>query len=68
MTGPIECTRRTVLRFAWAGMVAVGALSVKPLLDYLTSNEDQPRSPLVSYDKSLKEKQTGSMFRIHGFG
>ncbi|AFM42164.1 Rieske Fe-S protein [Desulfosporosinus acidiphilus SJ4] len=56
MTGPIECTRRTVLRFAWAGMVAVGALSVKPLLDYLTSNEDQPRSPLVSYDKSLKEK------------
>ncbi|WP_088187223.1 ubiquinol-cytochrome c reductase iron-sulfur subunit [Desulfosporosinus sp. FKA] len=56
MAKQIECSRRTVLRFAWAGMVAVGGLSVKPLVDYLTSKEDQPRSPLVSYAKSLEEK------------
>ncbi|WP_088226463.1 ubiquinol-cytochrome c reductase iron-sulfur subunit [Desulfosporosinus sp. FKB] len=56
MAGQIECSRRTVLRFAWSGMVAVGALSVKPLVDYLTSKEDQPRTSLVAYEKSLVEK------------
>ncbi|TGE32108.1 ubiquinol-cytochrome c reductase iron-sulfur subunit [Desulfosporosinus sp. Sb-LF] len=50
-----EWTRRAVLRLAWVGIVAAGALTIKPLAEYLTSNEDRVRSPLVFYDKPLDE-------------
>ncbi|OLN32798.1 ubiquinol-cytochrome c reductase iron-sulfur subunit [Desulfosporosinus metallidurans] len=50
-----EWTRRAVLRLAWVGIVAAGALTIKPLAQYLTNNEDRLRSPLVFYDKPLDE-------------
>jgi len=48
-------TRRSVLRLAWVGIVAASALTIKPLVQYLTSNEDRLRSSLVVYDKPLDE-------------
>ena len=48
-------TRRSVLHLAWVGVVAASALTFKPLIQYLTSDEDQLRSPLVVYEKSLEE-------------
>lgn len=53
MTQQIEWSRRAVLRFAWVGVVAASVLSIKPLVEYLTSKEDRLRSPLVFYDKPL---------------
>ncbi len=50
-----EWTRRAVLRLAWVGIVAAGALTIKPLAEYLTSDEDRLRSPLVFYNKPLEE-------------
>ncbi|MDQ7095884.1 ubiquinol-cytochrome c reductase iron-sulfur subunit [Desulfosporosinus sp. PR] len=47
MTRQLIWSRRAILRLAWAGAVAAGALTVRPLAQYLTSEEDQPRSPLV---------------------
>ena len=50
-----DWTRRAVLHLAWVGIVAAGALTIKPLAEYLTSNEDRLKSPLVFYDKPLDE-------------
>ena len=55
MARQLEWTRRSVLRLAWVGIVAASALTFKPLIQYLTSDEDQLRSPLVLYEKSLEE-------------
>lgn len=55
MARQLEWTRRSVLRLAWVGIVAASALTVKPLIQYLTSDEDQLRSPLVFYEKSLEQ-------------
>ncbi|HEY8909433.1 MAG TPA: ubiquinol-cytochrome c reductase iron-sulfur subunit [Desulfosporosinus sp.] len=55
MARQLEWTRRSVLRLAWVGIVAASALTFKPLIQYLTSDEDQLRSPLVFYEKSLAE-------------
>jgi len=49
-----QWTRRGVLRLAWTGIVATGILSLAPLVQYLRSDEDQPQSPLVSFDKELE--------------
>lgn len=46
-------TRRAVLRLAWVGVIAAGALTIEPLVKYLTSKEDRLRSPLVEYDLPL---------------
>lgn len=50
-----EWTRRAVLRLAWAGIISAGALSIEPLVKYLTNDEDQLRSPLVAFKKPLTE-------------
>ena len=55
MARQLEWTRRSVLRLAWVGIVAASALTFKPLIQYLTSDEDQQRSPLVVYQKPLEE-------------
>ena len=55
MARQLEWTRRSVLRLAWVGIVAASALTFKPLILYLTSNEDQLRSPIVVYEKPLGE-------------
>ncbi|WP_407308478.1 ubiquinol-cytochrome c reductase iron-sulfur subunit [Desulfosporosinus sp. SB140] len=55
MTRQLIWSRRAVLRLAWAGVVAGSALTVRPLVQYLTSKEDRPRSPLVFYDKVPEE-------------
>ena len=48
-----EWTRRAVLRLAWGGIIAAGALTIEPLVKYLTSQEDRIHSPLVVYNKPL---------------
>ena len=48
-----EWTRRAVLHLAWGGIIAAGVLSVKPLVQFLTSDEDQPKSPLLSFKKPV---------------
>ena len=48
-----EWTRRAVLRLAWVGVIAASALTIEPLVKYLTSKEDRLRSPLVEYDLPL---------------
>lgn len=55
MARQIEWSRRAVLRFAWVGVVAASALSIKPLVQYLTSKEDRLHSPLVYYGKVPEE-------------
>lgn len=54
MAKDVQWTRRAVLRLAWTGVIATGILSLEPLVQYLTSDEDQPQSPLVFYDKELE--------------
>ncbi|SPF31517.1 Rieske domain protein [Candidatus Desulfosporosinus infrequens] len=48
-----EWTRRAVLRLAWGGIIVAGALTIEPLVKYLTSQEDRLQSPLVLYTKPL---------------
>lgn len=55
MARQLILSRRAVLRFAWAGVVAAGALTVRPLAQYLTSKEDQLHSPIVVYDRVLEK-------------
>lgn len=55
MTNQLEWTRRAVLRLAWVGIIAASALTIEPLVKYLTSKEDRLRSPLVEYNKPLDE-------------
>ena len=50
-----EWTRRAVLRLAWVGIIAASALTIEPLVKYLTSKEDRLQSPLVAYNKPLVE-------------
>ena len=50
-----EWTRRAVLRLAWVGIIAASALTIEPLVKYLTSKEDRLQSPLVAYNKPLTE-------------
>jgi len=49
----LEWTRRAALRLAWLGVIAASALTIEPLLKYLTSKEDRLQSPLVAYNKPL---------------
>lgn len=53
MPKQLEWTRRAVLRLAWVGVIAASALTIEPLVKYLTSKEDRLRSPLVEYNKPL---------------
>jgi len=55
MPKQLEWTRRSVLRLAWVGIIAASALTIEPLVEYLTSKEDRLRSPLVEYNKPLDE-------------
>lgn len=48
-----EWTRRAVLHLAWVGVIAASALTIEPLVKYLTSKEDRLRSPLVEYNLPL---------------
>ena len=50
-----EWTRRAVLRLAWVGIIAASALTIEPLVKYLTSKENRLQSPLVVYNKPLVE-------------
>lgn len=52
MSGQREWTRRGAIKLVWTGVLAVGALSFQPLAEYLSSTEDQVRSPLVNYAQS----------------
>lgn len=54
MPKELRWTRRAVLRLAWTGVIATGVLSLKPLVQYLRSDADQPQPPLVSYNKELE--------------
>lgn len=54
MPKEFQWTRRAVLRLAWVGVVATGVLSLEPLVKYLRSGEDQPQSPLISFNKELE--------------
>lgn len=54
MPKELQWTRRAVLRLAWLGIAATGILSLRPLAQYLGSDEDQPESPLVPYNKELE--------------
>lgn len=56
MLKELQLTRRAVLRLAWTGVIATGVLSLKPLVQYLRSDEDLPQSPLVFYNKELETK------------
>lgn len=47
----LEWSRRAVLRLAWVGIIAASALTIEPLVKYLTSKENRLRSPLVEYNK-----------------
>ncbi len=49
-------TRRAVLRLAGVGIIAAGALTIKPLAMYLTSKENRLQSPLVEYPLPLDMK------------
>lgn len=53
MPKQLEWSRRAVLRLAWVGIIAASALTIEPLVKYLTSKEDRLRSPLVVYNKPL---------------
>lgn len=53
MPKQLEWSRRAVLRLAWVGIIAASALTIEPLVKYLTSKEDRLQSPLVVYNKSL---------------
>lgn len=53
MPKPSNWTRRAVLRLAWGGIIAASALTIEPLVKYLTSKEDRMGSPLVEYSKPL---------------
>lgn len=54
MPKQLEWSRRAVLRLlAWAGIIAASALTIEPLIKYLTSNEDRLQSSLVVYNKPL---------------
>ena len=55
MPKQLEWTRRAALRLAWTGIIAASALTIEPLVKYLTSNEDRLQSPSVVYDKPLDE-------------
>ncbi|MDR3542329.1 MAG: ubiquinol-cytochrome c reductase iron-sulfur subunit [Desulfosporosinus sp.] len=55
MPDPLKWTRRAVLRLAWGGIIAAGALTIEPLVKYLTSQEDHRQSPLVVYNKLLNQ-------------
>lgn len=54
MSKELQLSRRAVLRLAWTGVIATGVLSLKPLAQYLRSDQDLPQSPLVFYDKELE--------------
>lgn len=54
MPKEFQWTRRAVLRLAWVGVAATGVLSLEPLVKYLRNDEDQPQSPLVSFNKELE--------------
>lgn len=51
-----EWTRRAVLRAAWGGIIAASVLTVNPLVQFLTSDEDQPKSPLVIFKKPVNDQ------------
>jgi len=53
MPKQLEWSRRAVLRLAWVGIITASALTIEPLVKYLTSKEDQIQSPLVVYNKPL---------------
>lgn len=53
MPKQLEWSRRAVLRLAWVGIIAASALTIEPLVKYLTSKEDRLHSPLVEYNKPL---------------
>ena len=55
MPKQLEWSRRAVLRLAWFGIIAASALTIEPLVKYLTCKEDRLRSPLVVYNKPLDE-------------
>lgn len=58
MTKQPEWTRRAVLRLAWGGIIASAALTIEPLVKYLTSTEDRGQSPLFVYNKPLTANST----------
>ncbi|TGE38840.1 ubiquinol-cytochrome c reductase iron-sulfur subunit [Desulfosporosinus fructosivorans] len=53
MPKQLDWSRRAVLRLAWVGIIAASALTIEPLVKYLTSKEDRLRSPLVEYNLPL---------------
>ena len=55
MPKQLKLTRRAVLRLAWVGVIAASALTIEPLVQYLTSKEDRLQSSLVVYNKPLDE-------------
>ncbi|MHB8072651.1 QcrA and Rieske domain-containing protein [Desulfosporosinus fructosivorans] len=54
MPKQLDWSRRAVLRLAGVGIIAAGALTIEPLVKYLTSKEDRLRSPLVEYNLPLE--------------
>lgn len=48
-------TRRAALGLGWAAIMAAAALTVQPLVRYLTSKEDRLQTSLVIYNLSLPE-------------